>query len=56
MISTHLSDYSFEFPKELIASRTPGKGKTKILHCSKNGGPLEIVPAPKIVNFFNPGD
>lgn len=56
MISTHLSDYSFEFPKELIASRTPGKGKTKILHCSKNGGPLEIVPAPKIVDFFNPGD
>ena len=56
MISTNLSDYSFEFPKELIANRTPGKGKTKILHCPKNGGPLEIVPAPKIVDFFNPGD
>ena len=36
MISTHLSDYSFEFPKELIATRTPGKGKTHILHCPKN--------------------
>lgn len=57
MISTHLSDFTFEFPKELIASRSPGKGKTHILHCPKDGkGPLEIVPAPKIVDFFKPGD
>lgn len=57
MISNHLSDYAFEFPKELIATRSPGKGKTKILHCPKDGkGPLEVVPAPKIVEFFRPGD
>ncbi len=57
MISNHLSDYAFEFPKELIATRSPGKGKTKILHCPKDGkGPLEIVPAPKIVEYFRPGD
>ena len=57
MISNHLSDYAFDFPKELIATRSPGKGKTKILHCPKNSdGPLEIVPAPKIVDFFRPGD
>ncbi len=56
MISTNLSDYSFDFPEELIAMRTPGKGKTRILHCPKDGGPLEIVPAAKIVEFFRPGD
>ena len=57
MISDRLSDYAFDFPKELIASRSPGKGKTQILHCPKDGkGPLEIVPAPRIVEFFRPGD
>lgn len=57
MTSTHLSDFSFDFPKELIATRSPGKGKTQILHCPKNGdGPLEIVPAARIVDFFRPGD
>lgn len=57
MISTHLSDYAFEFPKELIATRSPGKGKTRILHCPKDGnGPLEILPAPRIVELFRPGD
>ena len=32
MISDRLSDYAFDFPKELIASRSPGKGKTQSLH------------------------
>lgn len=56
MISTNLSDYSFDFPQELIATRSPGKGKTQILHCPEDGGPLEIVPASKMVEFFRPGD
>lgn len=56
MISNRLSDYSFEFPKELIATRSPGKGKTKILHCPQDGGPLEIVPAARMVDFFRSGD
>lgn len=52
----NLSDYSFEFPPELIASRTAGKGKTRILHCPKNGGERRIMKAPEIVDLFNPGD
>lgn len=56
MMSCHLSDYDFEFPEELIASRTAGKGKTKILHCPKDGGPRAIIPAPAIVDLFRPGD
>ncbi len=56
MISNRLSDYSFEFPKELIATRSPGKGKTNILHCPQDGGPLEIVPAARMVDFFRSGD
>ena len=51
-----LSDYNFEFPKELIASRTAGKGKTRILHCPKDGGPRRILKAPEIVDLFKPGD
>ena len=51
-----LSDYSFEFPQELIASRTAGKGKTRILHCPRNGGERRILKAPEIVDLFNPGD
>ena len=51
-----LSDYNFEFPKELIASRTAGKGKTRILHCPKDGGPRRIMKAPEIVDLFKPGD
>lgn len=56
MISTNLSDYNFEFPKELIADRTAGKGKTHILHCPKNGDERKILNAPQIVDLFNPGD
>ena len=51
-----LSDFNFEFPKELIASRTAGKGKTNILYCPKNGGERRIMKAPEIVNLFRPGD
>ena len=51
-----LSDYNFEFPKELIASRTAGKGKTRILHCPKDGGERHIMKAPEIVDLFRPGD
>lgn len=51
-----LSDYTFEFPKELIASRTAGKGKTHILYCPKNGDERRIMKAPEIVDLFRPGD
>ena len=51
-----LSDYNFEFPRELIASRTAGKGNTRILHCPKDGGPLRIMKAPEIVSLFKKGD
>ncbi|MCQ2063995.1 MAG: tRNA preQ1(34) S-adenosylmethionine ribosyltransferase-isomerase QueA [Fibrobacter sp.] len=52
----NLSDYTFEFPKELIASRTAGKGKTRILHCPRDGGERRILKAPEIVDLFRPGD
>lgn len=52
----NLSDYSFEFPPELIASRTAGKGKTRILHCPKDGGERHIMKAPEIIDLFKPGD
>lgn len=52
----NLSDYSFEFPPELIASRTAGKGKTRILHCPKDGGERHIMKAPEIVDLFKAGD
>ena len=56
MISTNLSDYNFDFPKELIADRTAGKGKTRILHCPKNGGERKILQATEIISLFKPGD
>ncbi len=52
----NLADYDFAFPPSLIAQTTAGKGKTKILHCPKNGGSLRILEAEQIVNLFNPGD
>ncbi len=51
-----LSDYSFEFPQELIADRTAGKGKTRILHCPRNGGERRIMKSAEIVDLFKPGD
>lgn len=56
MISNKLSDYAFEFPKELIATRTAGKGNTRILHCPKFGGERKILKAPEIVGLFRAGD
>ncbi|MCQ2101278.1 S-adenosylmethionine--tRNA ribosyltransferase-isomerase [Fibrobacter sp. UWH9] len=52
----NLSDYSFEFPPELIASRTAGKGKTRILHCPKDGGERHVMKAADIVDLFRAGD
>jgi len=51
-----LADYDFSFPPSLIAQKTAGKGKTKILHCPKNGGTLRILEAGQIIDLFNPGD
>ena len=56
MISTNLSDYNFEFPKELIADRTAGKGKTRILHCPKDGSERKILESAEIISLFRPGD
>lgn len=56
MISTNLSDYNFEFPKELIADRTAGKGKTRILHCPKDGSERKILKSAEIISLFRPGD
>jgi len=56
VISYKLSDYEFDFPKELIASHTAGKGKTRILHCPRNNSERKIMRAPEIVDLFNPGD
>lgn len=55
-ISYNLSDYDFEFPPELIAQRTAGKGRTRILHVPKEGGPSRLMQAPQIVDLFQPGD
>jgi S-adenosylmethionine:tRNA ribosyltransferase-isomerase len=52
-----LSDFDFEFPQELIASRTAGKGKTRILHVDKSSpDKLQIYPAVQICDLIQPGD
>ena len=56
MDSCNLSDYSFDFPKELIASRSAGKGKTRILYCKRDGSFRKILKAPEITDLFLPGD
>lgn len=56
MNSYKLSDFDFDFPKELIASRTAGKGKTKILFCPKNGSSRSILPSSEIVDLIQPED
>jgi len=55
-MTCNLSDYDFEFPNELIAQKTAGKGKTKILHCPHNGGALQILESCQITDLFVPGD
>lgn len=56
MNSHKLSNFDFDFPKELIASRTAGKGKTKILFCPKNGSSRSILPSSEIVDLIQPED
>jgi S-adenosylmethionine:tRNA ribosyltransferase-isomerase len=57
MLLTHnLQDYDFDFPNELIAQKTAGKGKTKILHCPKNGGSLRTLDSGRITELFKAGD
>lgn len=52
-----LSDFDFEFPQELIALRTAGKGKTRILHVDKSQPQnLQILPANDICELILPGD
>jgi len=55
-MSHNLKDYDFDFPSELIAQKTAGKGKTKILHCPKNGGTLRILESDEITDLFKAGD
>ncbi|MDR0516258.1 MAG: tRNA preQ1(34) S-adenosylmethionine ribosyltransferase-isomerase QueA [Fibromonadaceae bacterium] len=55
-MSYNLSDYDFDFPQELIAQKTAGKGETKILHCPKNGSPLQILKSSQITDLFKPQD
>jgi S-adenosylmethionine:tRNA ribosyltransferase-isomerase len=55
-MSYNLTDYNFDFPHELIAQKTAGKGKTKILHCPKNGGSLRILESSQITELFKAGD
>jgi len=52
----NLTDYDFAFPESLIAQKTAGKGKTRILHCPKNGGSLRILESSRIANLFDAGD
>ncbi|MDR1811647.1 MAG: tRNA preQ1(34) S-adenosylmethionine ribosyltransferase-isomerase QueA [Candidatus Fibromonas sp.] len=55
-MSYNLQDYDFDFPSELIAQKTAGKGKTRILHCPKNGGALRILESSQITDLFRAGD
>jgi len=55
-LSYNLADYDFAFSPSLIAQKTAGKGKTKILHCPKNGGPLQILESSQIIDLFKAGD
>lgn len=51
-----LSDFDFEFPPHLIAMRTPGKGKTRILNVPLSGAEFSEMPAVALVDAFRPGD
>jgi S-adenosylmethionine:tRNA ribosyltransferase-isomerase len=55
-MSILLKDYDFEFPQELIAQVTAGKGKTQILSCSRSSDHTEIINAAQMVDLFKPGD
>ncbi len=53
-----ISDYDFEFPKELIASRAAPKGESEILLVPKSGTNLDFkkISAKTMIDQFNPGD
>jgi len=55
-LTYNLQDYDFDFPSELIAQKTAGKGKTKILHCPKNGGEPRVLESNEITALFKAGD
>jgi len=55
-LTYNLQDYDFDFPSELIAQKTAGKGKTRILHCPKNGGAGRILESNEIAALFKAGD
>lgn len=56
MNNFNLSEFCFEFPQELIAERTAGKGNTRILYCPKNEEKTVIFPAKNITSLFRKGD
>ncbi len=47
MNSYKLSDFDFDFPKELIASRTAGKGKQKFFFAQKMDRLVPFFPHQK---------
>lgn len=52
-----LSDFDFDFPQELIAKRTAGKGKTKILRVHKEDPSQRyIIPSADIIEELNEND
>ncbi len=51
-----LSDFDFEFPKELIATEAQPRGESKILLATPDTRDLSIVPAHTITDFFNEND
>jgi S-adenosylmethionine:tRNA ribosyltransferase-isomerase len=55
-LTYNLQDYDFVFPNELVAQKTAGKGKTKILCCQKNGCAWHILDSSKITDLFKAGD
>ncbi|MDR1759654.1 MAG: tRNA preQ1(34) S-adenosylmethionine ribosyltransferase-isomerase QueA [Fibrobacter sp.] len=52
----NLSEFNFDFPPELIAERTAGKGNTRILYCPRNGGERKILSSREIISLFKAGD
>jgi S-adenosylmethionine:tRNA ribosyltransferase-isomerase len=55
-LTYNLQDYDFVFPAGLVAQKTAGKGKTKVLHCPKNGGALQVLKSSQVTDLFDAGD
>ena len=51
-----LSDYDFDFPPELIAQHSAGKGKSRILQVSLKSDALKEIKAQNIVGLLKKGD